>query len=211
MKLGTPAGVAVGGARWRLLRSLTLPARYGRFRSISVLDALEPPADPAPAPAGPPRLARRRAGRAARGAAAHVPPRRRAPARARLSRRVADRAGRRLPAGGGHGDAAAAARRRRGDRHRGRPAHGGAHVGGRDRGDLGAGAGQARAGAAGAPAPPRLRARGDDHVAAARGPDRRPPDLTVLAGGCRDRECCASATPPATASSDAARSSRTRW
>ena len=151
-----------------------MTARYEPFRSRSGLDDLEPAAHPALAPPGPPRLAGRRAGRAARGVAPHDPARRRAAARARLSGRVAHRAGRRLSAGGRDGDAAAAARRRRGDRDRGRPADGGAGVGDRDRGDRRAGAGQARAGAARAPAAARAGARRGHHRAPRPGPDRRP-------------------------------------
>ena len=158
-----------------------------QFRSVSVLnslgssrcrerDHLEPPADAALAAAGPARLAGRRARRPARGLRAHDPPRRRAPARARLSGRVADRPGGRLPAAAGHGDAAAAARRRRGDRDRGRAAHRGARVGDRHRGDLGARARQARAGAARRTCAGACRrsASATTTLAAGRRPDRRP-------------------------------------
>ena len=94
---------------------------------------------------------------------------------ARLSGRVADRPGRRLPAPRRHRDAAAAARRGGGDRDRGRAAHRRARVGDRHRGDLDPRARQARAGPAAAPAPPR-RALGSATIAPpAHRPDRRPP------------------------------------
>src|SRR3954453_21547977 len=71
-------------------------------------DDLEPPADAALAAAGPARLAGLRARRPPRGLPADDPARRRAPADARLPRRVDDRPGRRLPAARRHRDAAAA-------------------------------------------------------------------------------------------------------
>ena len=113
---------------------------------------------------------------------------------------------------GRHRDAAAAARRRRGDRDRGRPAHGRARVGGRDRGDVGARAGQARAGAARPPAPARPGARRRDHDAAYGGGPTVDPQVPDAARRRlpRPRAACASATRRARASARAARPSRTR-
>ena len=89
---GTPAGVSVSLEHRALLPSFLDRAHaYERFRSGSVLNVgrmwkshdrdLEPPADAALAAPGAPRLAGRRARRAARGLRPHDPPRRRAPAR----------------------------------------------------------------------------------------------------------------------------------
>ena len=122
--------------------------------------------------------------------AAHGPARRRAAALARLSGRVDDRPGRRLPAARRHRDAAAAARRRRGDRDRGRPAHGGGRGDLGDRGDRGARAGQARAG------PARRTCAAACRRSTARrrrcnvygGPTVDPQTLTMLAAAVRDHE-----------------------
>ena len=106
--------------------------------------------------------------------AAHDPPRHRAPARPRLSRRRDDRPGGRLQPARRHRDAAAAARRRRGRRDRRRPAHRRRRVGHRDRGDRDPRAREARAGAAVAPAPARQRAAVRHLDAARERADRRP-------------------------------------
>ena len=115
------------------------------------------------------------AGRAARRLGPHDPPRHRAAARARVPRRVGDRAGRRLPAAGGTAmpplllDEDEAIAIAVGLRH-GRP-----RIGDRHRGDLRARARQARAGAAGAPPPPGRGVRVGDGRGAGHRADRRPP------------------------------------
>src|SRR6266536_3423814 len=86
---------------------------------------LGPAAAAAVAAAGPARLVRRRAGRPARGHAAHGPALRRAAARARVPGARHIRRGRRIPPRRGCRAAPAAARRRGGGGRRDRPAHGG--------------------------------------------------------------------------------------
>ena len=116
------------------------------------------------------------------------PPRRRAAARARLPRGLADRPGRRLPASRRDRDAAAAARRRGGDRDRRRPAHRRARLRDRNRGDCGARAGQARAGPA-RHLRRRVRALGSATISPpVGGPTVDPQHLTVIAAACRDSE-----------------------
>ena len=137
----------------------------------------------------PPRLDRRRAGRAAGRHPADRPQRHRAAARARLSGARHAGRGRRLPAGRGRRAAAAAARRRGGGRRRGRAAHGGRRHGGRHRGDVGARAGEAGAGAARPAAAPGQRAAGATPCRCpAPAPTVDPEMLTALAAACRDRE-----------------------
>ena len=103
--------------------------------------------------------------------------------------RVADRAGRRLPAARRHRDAAAAARRGGGDRHRRRPAHGRARVGDRaSRRPRSARSSSSsrccrRTCAGASPRSARRRSR-----RRAGGPTVDPQHLTTIAAACRDSE-----------------------
>ena len=165
------------------LRSSTCEKIVRRARDVG------PAAAPAVAAPSPDVLARRRAGRAARGHDPHAAARRQPAARARLPDRRRHRPARRLPARRGRLAAAAAARRRRGRRGRGRAAHRRGRHGGRPRGGRRRRAGEARTGAAGATAPAgRRRCRRRPSRSPRARPDVDAGSLLVIAQACRGLE-----------------------